>query len=238
MDPEPVCTTAIANNATTSIIKLNKRKRPQACLVCAEGEVRGVAETAPGAGAGEPSPVCVSRGRGSSLGPGTPERDPATSAPPPKAGGRSAGKRMASPLKTSSNSSVLPELTKREGSTRPSSHPAFAFRHAVMVTSNSSPFLPEAVSVPLEEPGWPGAAPPRHTAAVAAACLCWGQPRGVTGVCGPGPQRAQHRGTPLLRLCKPLSPSPSFGRGPSLPSPEPRALATAGKHFLVPLAQQ
>lgn len=77
MDPEPVCTTAIANNATTSIIKLNKRKRPQACLVCAEGEVRGVAETAPGAGAGEPSPVCVSRGRGSSLRPGTPERDPA-----------------------------------------------------------------------------------------------------------------------------------------------------------------
>lgn len=60
MDPEPVCTTATANNATTSIIKLNKSQETGVIFlgVCWRGSPgEGGGRDSPSGLGGEPSPA-------------------------------------------------------------------------------------------------------------------------------------------------------------------------------------
>lgn len=86
MVPEPVCTTAIANNATTSVIINKKSQETPARLrgVCcadalgAEGEGGGVLAGTGSTGGAKPSPVPFAGGGGSG---GCPHRRGALGAP-------------------------------------------------------------------------------------------------------------------------------------------------------------
>lgn len=133
MVPEPVCTTAIANNATTSVIINKKARKPlPGCVVCAvqTPSGRGVVAGTGSAGGAKPSPVpCWDGGGGGWWGAvvpiaaghrAPPGHDPAVGPARPLASPAASdcgGERRGFSFKNK-RSGALPELAECEGSAR------------------------------------------------------------------------------------------------------------------------